>query len=92
VRRTLIGLAAAAVMLLGACGDDDSGSSSEDLEANFMENCTAEGDEAICRCTWEAFSENLSEDELQDYVAAFEEDSATAPPVELTQAIASCFG
>lgn len=94
MRKTLIGLGAAAIMLLtAACGDDDGGDDLGAFEDQYLSQCAAGGlTEEQCACSWDALVDNVSADELRDYAEAVEDNPAAEPPEGFLEAITSCAG
>lgn len=81
MRRTLIGLAAAAA-LLGACGG---GGYSEEFRTSFLESCeeSSGGEEAYCQCALEHLEENGPDDE-NDITIQDQQEAITACAGEVT--------
>jgi hypothetical protein len=84
MRKKLLALAAAGVLALAACSDDDP--YSEESRQDFMDECSASLDESQCECAWDEISENVPEEDARDFL---ESDSAETPSW-LTDAFTAC--
>jgi hypothetical protein len=84
----------ALVLALGlvtvACGDGDNGGFSDEIRAEFMDGCAADGGVAFCECTLNELEKTLSEAEfIQIGLSAFT-DGSEEPPEEIMAAVLAC--
>ena len=88
-----LALAISMVLALGACGDDDGGSSSGfDSEARdaYMQGCLEDGNEAFCQCTLDEFEKRFSQDEFERL--ALQLNDPNDAPEEFVEVIFECIG
>lgn len=80
---------AGALLVGGACGDDETGYP-EEVVADFMDGCTAEQgtNESYCECTLEQLEETMTLEEFRAADAAVREGDEL--PAELVDAAEKC--
>ena len=91
VRRLIAGLAAVVAVAAAGCGDAEPAERAA-TEAVFLETCAPGGtplEERVCRCAFEAITEDLSASALERLDRNLRDDPDTVPP-EVTEAALAC--
>lgn len=93
MRRMLIALAGATLLLASACGGNDDEGYTDEMRSTFLSQCTAgAGDSAadMCGCTYDALVETMPFEDFKAYDDAVRDDPSTALPAEVTDAMTDC--
>lgn len=91
MRKMLIVLAGASLVLAGACsGDDEPNAYNDETESNFIESCAAGGDEATCQCMYDKIVETVPFEEFKALDEELQDNPNAQLPDGLTEAMTSC--
>ena len=93
MRRMLIALAGATLLLASACGGDDDEGYTDEMRSTFMSQCTGgAGSDAedMCGCTYDALVETMPFEDFKEYDDAVRDDPSAALPAEVTAAMTDC--